>query len=246
VTDKADTDLAKRKIRQVVWDLMDDEGISPPPSAHGRIPYFHTAEAAAARLAALPAWRDARVIKANPDWAQLPVRTRALDDGKLLFMAVPRMADIRPFYRLDPGRLAVPPEQAATPDVAAQIAPKVLVEQMPPIDLIVCGSVAVNPDGTRIGKGGGYSDIEVALLAEAGLVGPHTRIVTTVHPRQILTRPLPSTDHDFSVDMIVTSDEVIFCPTSRRPERLWWEDLDPEKAAAIPVLAARFGIGGSP
>jgi hypothetical protein len=36
--------------------------------------------AAAARLASLPAWRAARLVKANPDAPQLPVRARALTD----------------------------------------------------------------------------------------------------------------------------------------------------------------------
>jgi 5-formyltetrahydrofolate cyclo-ligase len=246
VNDKAELDLAKQKIRQLVWELMDREGVSPPSAAHSRIPFFDGAEAAAARLAALPVWHDARVVKANPDWAQLPVRVTALKDGKLLYMAVPRMADIRPFYVLDPPTLPTLAEQAGTPDVAADIAPKVSIDQMRPIDLIICGSVAVNPDGVRIGKGAGYSDIEVALLAEAGLIGPRTTIVTTVHRCQVLTRPLPSTSHDFTVDLIVTPDEVIACPTSRYPQGLRREDLDPDQAAAIPLLANRFGIGGPP
>jgi 5-formyltetrahydrofolate cyclo-ligase len=28
-----------------------------------------------------------------------------------------------------------------------------------PVDLVVCGSVAVNREGTRVGKGGGFSDL---------------------------------------------------------------------------------------
>jgi 5-formyltetrahydrofolate cyclo-ligase len=36
------------------------------------------------------------------------------------------------------------------------------------VDLVVCGSVAVNRDGARVGKGGGFSDPELALLVVAG------------------------------------------------------------------------------
>jgi 5-formyltetrahydrofolate cyclo-ligase len=39
------------------------------------------------------------------------------------------------------------------------------VDQVPKLDLILCGSVAVNLKGARIGKGGGFSDLEYALLA---------------------------------------------------------------------------------
>ena len=83
------------------------------------------------------------------------------------------------------------------------------------------------------------SDIEVALLQEAGLIGPNTTIVTRVHALQVVDDELPETEHDFSVDVIVTPEAVIRCPEPRRP-RLLWNDLSAEKIAAIPVLATRF------
>jgi 5-formyltetrahydrofolate cyclo-ligase len=36
-------------------------------------------------------------VKANPDSPQLPVRRRARKDGKTLYMAVPRLAEEKPF-----------------------------------------------------------------------------------------------------------------------------------------------------
>ncbi len=109
-------------------------------------------------------------MKAVPDRAQYPVRVRALRAGKLLYMAVPRLAQARPFYVLDPGKLTVGPEQAADTATAARLAPTADVAVMRPVDLVVCGSVAVNRAGARLGKGAGYSDIEMAILAEAGLL----------------------------------------------------------------------------
>ncbi|MGH3630022.1 MAG: 5-formyltetrahydrofolate cyclo-ligase [Sciscionella sp.] len=99
--------------------------------------------------------------------------------------------------------------------------------------------MAVNRDGVRLGEGAGYSDLEVALLHEAGLIGPDTTIVTTVHPLQVVDAALPETEHDFSVDVIVTPEEVIICGPSRRPAGLIWAHLSLEKIAAIPTLAAR-------
>ena len=55
----------------------------------------------------------------------------------------------------------------------------------------------MNREGARVGKGGGYSDLEFALLAEAGLVGSAT-MATTAHPLQVLDEDLPETDHDFN------------------------------------------------
>jgi 5-formyltetrahydrofolate cyclo-ligase len=169
----------------------------------------------------------------------LPVRVRALQAGKLVYMAVPNLATFQPFYLLDPAVLEAPFEQAVSSQGAARAARRVSVEDMRPVDLIVCGSVAVNRHGARIGKGAGYSDIEVALLTEAGLFSDRTVIATTVHDLQVLDEPLPETEHDFRVDLIVTPTEVIRCGSPRRPAGLYWEHLSREKIMAIPVLAQR-------
>jgi 5-formyltetrahydrofolate cyclo-ligase len=96
--------------------------------------------------------------------------------------------------------------------------------------------VAVNRKGVRVGKGGGYSDLEFGLLVEAGLVGADTTIVTTVHALQLLDEELPETEHDFRVDRIVTPDEVVRTRRRRRPRGILWDHLDDEKIDAIPVL----------
>jgi 5-formyltetrahydrofolate cyclo-ligase len=225
----------KQAAREHVWDLLEREGAAPP-GVHGHIPNFAGADRAANLPAELGAWQAATVIKCNPDKAQLPVRVRALYEGKLLYMAVPRLATPKPFYLLDPAGLPVPFEFAATSGGAAGAAPTIRVEEMRPVDLIVCGSVAVNRNGARVGKGAGYSDIEVALLTEAGLVGPSTTIVTTVHQLQVVDDDLPETEHDFSVDLIVTPEEVIECGPPRRPSGIVLADLSAEKVRDIPVL----------
>lgn len=231
-------DEAKQAARERIWALLEARAAAPP-GVHGRIPAFFGAKAAAKRLAGLPAWQAARTMKSVPDKAQLPVRVRALAEGKLVYMAVPRLADALPFFLLDPASLTVPPEEAASSNVAETVARKIGVEDMQPVDLIVCGSVAVNRQGVRLGKGAGYSDIEFALLQEGGLIRPETKIVTTVHPLQVVDGLLPETRHDFSVDLIVTPDEIIECDPPRRPSGLVWEDLDQDKIGAIPALAMR-------
>jgi 5-formyltetrahydrofolate cyclo-ligase len=228
----------KQTIRRRVWSRLEAAGVVDPGVA-GSIPNFLGSEQAAERLAALPAWKTARVIKAVPDWAQLPVRIRALGDGKLVYMAAPRLATERPFYLLDPQVLSVPASQAAEPEVAARIASTVDISQMPPIDLVVVGSVAVNNRGARLGKGAGYADLEVGLLVEAGLITSQTTIATTVHELQVVDEDLPELPHDFRVDLIATPERVIWCDRPKRPEGIDWQALRPEQIAAIPVLARR-------
>lgn len=229
----------KEAARRVAWDRLDLAGVVIGGSSAGKIPNFAGADRAADLLAGLDAWKRAGAIKAVPDKAQLPVRANALRQGKTVYMAVPKLAAKHPFYRLAPADLTVSPEVAASSRAAATHAQPVDVTDLERIDLIVCGSVAVDRRGARLGKGAGYSDIEVALLAEAGLIGPHTTIVTTVHPLQVSDEDLPEAEHDFRVDLIVTTDEVIRCSRPRRSPGIVWESLSQEKIAAIPVLAAR-------
>src|ERR1039457_3967864 len=89
---------AKQAIRERVWELLERVHVTEP-GVRGYIPAFAGAELAAGLLGSTPEWKTARVIKAVPDRAQQPVRERALRDGKLLYMAVPRLAEDPPFYR---------------------------------------------------------------------------------------------------------------------------------------------------
>ena len=245
----------KQQVRERVWEAIAASGAARFPGAHGRIPNFIGAEAAAAALAATPEWAAAGVLKANPDSPQLPVRVRALADGKLLYMAVPRLRAEHPFFLLDPDR--VNPRKAASISGSAAAGQPIGLDAMEPIDLIVCGTVAVNHEGVRIGKGGGFSDLEFALARQAGVIGPATVVATTVHPIQVLDEALPETEHDFRVDLIVTPDGVyrVRRPATGRapaeraaggdparndlagPPGILWSHLDAEKIAAIPVLA---------
>jgi 5-formyltetrahydrofolate cyclo-ligase len=231
-----DVAMAKRAVRERVWSALDRAGAVVPPGAAGHIPAFVGADQAAQRLTALEVWQAATVIKANPDKAQLPVREAALREHKLLYMAVPKIATPKPFYLLDPSKVGV---EAAASKRATQVAPTVGPHTMQPVDMVVCGTVAVDRRGTRIGKGAGYSDIEMGLLAEAGLLGPKTVIVTTVHELQVVDGEIPETEHDFRVDLIITPHEVIECSPAPRPRGIIWEHLSQEKIAAIPALAAR-------
>ncbi|WP_079032349.1 5-formyltetrahydrofolate cyclo-ligase [Streptomyces specialis] len=229
---------AKQAVRERVWKLLDQENAAPDGAA-GRIPSFVGADAAAALLAEHSAWQRATVIKAVPDRAQLPVRARALEEGKRVYMAASKLAAPKPFYLLDPETLTIPAREAAERRTAAKSARPADLDEMPAVDLIVCGSVAVNYEGVRLGKGAGYADIEVALLQEAGLIQPHTLIVTTVHELQIVDESLPEAGHDFRVDLIVTPDRIIECAPYRRPPGIIWQSLSPEAIAAIPALAGR-------
>ena len=162
----------KAALRDEVWAAMRAARVARFPGAENRIPNFTGAEAAAERLRAMPQWQRAATVKANPDSAQLPVRQRALEDGKTFYMAVPRLAETEPFFALDPDYLVEPPRKAASISGAARSARRVRLDDLEPVDLVVMGCVAAGEDGARLGKGDGFADIEFALASLAGLIGP--------------------------------------------------------------------------
>ncbi len=239
------SDATKQEIRERIWDDLEESGEARFPfPPHGRIPNFADAKAAAERLADQPEWQQAETIKANPDAPQLPVRRRALREGKTVYMAVPRLRDEKCFLRLDPDELE-DYDDATTVSGSSkhgvQVGPEVVAE----IDLIVSGSVAVgtgeqNPSaGVRIGKGEGYSDLEYAILHELDLVDDQTPVVTTVHERQCIDDEIPTDEHDVSMDVIVTPDQVYRPANSLENQGtigIDWELLSDERLEEIPVL----------
>jgi 5-formyltetrahydrofolate cyclo-ligase len=105
---------AKQAVRERVWTDLEHAGAADP-GARGYIPAFAGAQQASARLGAVPAWAQARVLKVVPDRAQLPVRVLAREQGKLVYMAAPRLATSQPFYVLDQQSLAVPQPRQLSP-----------------------------------------------------------------------------------------------------------------------------------
>jgi 5-formyltetrahydrofolate cyclo-ligase len=211
------------------------------PGARGRIPNFTGSGEAARRLAATPEWKAARTIKCNPDAPQRSVRLLALREGKTLFMAVPRLRQTRCFWRLDPRQLS-DLAGAATISGAARLGRPVDPRRLPHIDLVVAGSVAVDRRGARVGKGGGYSDLEYAIGRTVGAIDETTVVATTVHRLQVRDGPLPTTDHDFFLDLIVTPEEVIR-PRRRgraraQPRGILPEHLTRAQRDEVPVLRA--------
>ena len=80
------------------------------------------------------------------------------------------------------------------------------LDQLPRIDAIVMGCVAVTRDGRRLGKGHGYADLEYAILRELG--HPAVPVATTVHALQIL-EDFPTEAHDVPVSIVATPTELI-------------------------------------
>ncbi|HYL99674.1 MAG TPA: 5-formyltetrahydrofolate cyclo-ligase [Blastocatellia bacterium] len=232
--------MTKTELRRAVWDLMRESKVARFPGARGRIPNFKGAERCAGLVAELDVWKKARAIKANPDSPQRAIRHLALKQGKTVYMAVPRLREEKCFVELDPEMLEKKIYEASSIKGAFDHGRQVSIEEMKRIDLIVCGSVAVRRDGARVGKGGGYSDLEYGLARDFKMISARTPVITTVHPLQIVDVAIDLKPHDIPLDFIITPDEIIESQTLLpRPKGIYWNYLDQEKIGEIPVLKKR-------
>jgi 5-formyltetrahydrofolate cyclo-ligase len=231
---------SKDDLRKEVWQTLQTHRVARFPGAEGRIPNFIGAEACADQLAQTSSWKAAKFLKVNPDSPQRAIRQRALADGKVIYMAVPRLRSDKPFIELDPKQLKCSPYAASSIKGAGQYGRPVSLAEVSTIDLVVCGSVAVNRRGARVGKGGGYSDLEFALLTEERKISAQTPIVTSVHPLQIVEDDIPMTEHDIPLSAIVTPGDIIQTKSPySRPKGIYWRNLEEEKINEIPVLLTR-------
>jgi 5-formyltetrahydrofolate cyclo-ligase len=225
----------KDAARSAVWDALEEEGVARFPfPPHGRIPNFEGARAAAERLFEAGPLADARRIKVNPDAPQRFVRIEALRRDCVVFVPTPRLRG--GFKRLDPG--AIPTgevKSAASLSHMDEWAEPVALADLPALDAIVTGSVAVTRDGRRCGKGEGYSDLEYALFRELG--HPPVPVATTVHPLQVVDA-VPTDAHDLPLARIVTPDETIDVPDPPPPpDGIDWAALPDAALDEMPVLA---------
>ncbi|CAE8742834.1 unnamed protein product, partial [Polarella glacialis] len=237
----------KWRVRKQIWDYLEDNDLADRPRpVHNRIPNFKGSGEAGARLAQLPEFLAAKVVKVNPDTPQKSVRIAVMEQNKVLYVPQPRLRTGF-FSRLEPG--SVPKSQfkyASTPGGMRELAKAVeTLTDKTKIDIVVIGSVAVNPEnGARVGKGEGFAELEYGILRMLGQVDDSTPIITCVHDCQVVTKNLPPAGmelmkHDVPVDIIVTPTRVIIVNPEKRypkPTGIYWELLSKEKFDQIKVL----------
>ena len=178
----------KEILRKSVYDSIFNGGFSNRSNGdYGKIPDFKGSDIAAQ--------------------TQTPVRYLALKDNKNLIMASPNLE--HGYYFLDGSCLDGVEMEASTKEGALKykIDDDSKHHHMS-VDLLVEGSVAVDREGHRIGKGKGYGDREIADLLERKLIKTTTPLATTIHPLQLVDF-VPTEDHDQKLNMVVTTEEII-------------------------------------
>jgi 5-formyltetrahydrofolate cyclo-ligase len=230
----------KDKVRGEVWRTLEATGINVGP-AWSNIPNFVGADMAAKRLAELDAWKRAKTIKCNPDPPQIPVRLRALYEGKLLLAPVPYLTEGFPYLRVDPDTLTkkgISFELAATSQGYVEHGERIEFEDLPLLDFCVVGCVAVTRQGGRTGKGAGFADLETGIFRELGKITPQTPLATTVHSSQVVDDALVvMQSHDSALTHIATEIELIETRSPfPQPKGVDWDAIRPDQFETIPFL----------
>ncbi|XP_051139948.1 5-formyltetrahydrofolate cyclo-ligase-like protein COG0212 isoform X2 [Andrographis paniculata] len=205
-TDSGDPKAWKWTIRKRIWNLMEARDIAQfPRPVHHRIPNFVGANIAADKLSELEVFKAANCVKVNPDTPQKQVRFLTLNGGKKLITPQPRLRtgffSVLEFSVSNPSTI----KEACTSAGAAKYGRPIGLEESIKVDLIVIGSVAVDPKtGARLGKGEGFAELEYGMLRYMGAIDDSTPIVTTVHDEQLVDDiPVEKLQvHDVPVDIV--------------------------------------------
>ncbi|KAJ9166824.1 hypothetical protein P3X46_021521 [Hevea brasiliensis] len=228
-------------IRKRIWDFMEARNFAQNPRpVHHRIPNFVGASAAAKNLAGLEVFQNADCVKVNPDSPQKQVRFLTLSGGKKLLTPQPRLRT--GFFSVLESNM-LPPNainEACTSVGVAKYGRPIGLDEKIKVDVIVIGSVAVDPNtGARLGKGEGFAELEYGMLRYMGAIDDSTPVVTSVHDCQLVD-DIPVEKlliHDVPVDIICTPTQVIFTNTTiLKPQGIYWEKLSPEKLGQIRIL----------
>jgi len=233
-------DTNKDTVRSEVWDMLESGGHSMGPT-WSHIPNFIGADQAAWHLAQTEEWKRAKTVKCNPDPPQIPLRLRALYEGKTLYAPVPYLTKDFPYLRIDPKALikkGVSFELAATSEGYMMHGERIGFEEVELLDFCIVGSVAVSREGGRTGKGAGFADLETGIFRELGTIGPTTPMATTIHSSQlVLESKVFMMSHDSPLDFIATEKELIVTGnTAPRPKGVAWEFVQEDQFETIPFL----------
>ncbi|WP_096270012.1 5-formyltetrahydrofolate cyclo-ligase [Paucisalibacillus globulus] len=227
--------ITKQEIREMKWKHLTDHKLGRFPfPLNNRIPNFKGAESAAHLVTMIPDYKKANVIKVNPDSPQLPIRVQILKDGKILLVPTPRLR--AGFIMIKPEWVPVGEERRAVSlSHMKSYGREIALSDIPNIDLFIVGSVALNRDGRRVGKGAGYADREYAIIRELG--NPDIPVISTIHSTQLTEADIPKKSFDLTVDWIATETELFRTnSTYDKPSGINWNIVTEKELIDMPVL----------
>jgi 5-formyltetrahydrofolate cyclo-ligase len=193
------------------------------------IPDFPGSERFPEALRSLPCYPGNGAVFVTPDNCLETVRASLIAEGRPLLQTI---AVAIGFHFFAPG--SIPPgleRFAGMLDGALALAQQVdleFVRSLGPLDFVVTGACAVNPNnGVRYGKGHGFFDLEWGILTDVGVVDAKTPVIICVHDHQLVDAELPPAPFDTAGDWVITPTQTI--QVKRRhtnPSGIRWDLLE--------------------
>ena len=195
--------MTKDDLRKRIWNYLEDRNlVTFPRPCHGRIPNFTGSDEAGERIRSVPEFKEAKCIFCAPDRVLKRIREIVLEEGKILAVALPHMT----------GFLQIEERKRIGQATNIKGFRRFGVPLKTKVDLFVQGSVAVDINGNRLGKGKGYGDQEWEHLKKHRLIAGTEKTVTVVHEEQIVDDFSEIMEHhDKRIDYILTPERVIEC-----------------------------------
>lgn len=233
----------KNELRKQVWAKLESyEVVIGPRPCYGKVPGFLGGVSAAGKLAKTSIFRQAKAVYFTSDSASRPLREEALRRGKTVVMSQPML---RGYVIVDGSRISEREARLlSTLRGALSAGERLTLLEGVKVDMIILGSVAVDRNGGRLGRGDGLYDLEYALLREMHAADEKTPVVTLVHDIQVLEAEIPMLPHDVPVDLITTPSALITIQVPRysKPGGVIWDLLPIQKIKSSRVLSMLFGL----
>jgi 5-formyltetrahydrofolate cyclo-ligase len=186
-------------------------------------------------------YRRSSILFVSPVPALQQVRINALVDGKTLVLPGPAIK--KGFYRLKPYAVAFKDLGHAVSlqgleSFGTLLSPRALARLH--IDLALTDCLAVAPDGGRLGRGTGFFDLAMAILAELGGVDDQTVFGAVGAPEQLMADILPQDSWDVPLHFFVAGPEPTLFTAGGRHLRVEWQALEKKRIRKIEPLWQLF------
>jgi 5-formyltetrahydrofolate cyclo-ligase len=192
---------------------------------------------AAEKLRGLQLYRDAVTVFATPGESLYQARINCLVDGKNLVMPAP---SIREGFFLLPAR-TIPFKDFSTAATYkglhknGQLLKNESILKLS-VGLLLTDSLAVDPEGGRIGEGNGFFDLSCALLHELQGLRQDWNVLTLIQEEQISRDLLPQHTWDINMSGAITPAKIYtFEPPLQKPQ-IFWEMLSMDQIKRIDPL----------
>ncbi|XP_037960241.1 methenyltetrahydrofolate synthase domain-containing protein-like [Teleopsis dalmanni] len=232
--------ISKRQYRLKMWKKLEKNSFGPEITRiYNRVPDFHSNKKASKILTSTYEFKKAKNIYVEVEKSLRHAKVEVLKAKKNLYLPSKSETTILEKIVLPSDKKNLTLKDALRLEYSPKYHTDITLENKIELDMVIIGSVVVSREGYCIGRGNGYTDLNIGLLLECGMVTSKTIIVTVVSDMQVIEEisPILFKPYDIGVDIIVTRTQIIRVPQRLpRPSGIFWELLSEKRMNKTPCL----------